>query len=107
MGGCCLVVLLLLISPRLFLVGVWLLSNWYIAFDSRLVAFLGWLFLPYTSLAWMYIFFHNGGQIEGGSLGSSGELVYPYPWGWMTRLHFGSCLERRRRWVMGRKAALV
>ncbi|MHB8971316.1 MAG: hypothetical protein ACYC4N_12790, partial [Pirellulaceae bacterium] len=33
--------------------------------------------------------------------GSSGELVYPYPWGWMTRLHFGSCLERRRRWVMG------
>jgi hypothetical protein len=68
MGGCCLVVLLLLISPRLFLVGVWLLSNWYIAFDSRLVAFLGWLFLPYTSLAWMYIFFHNGGRLEGGYL---------------------------------------
>ena len=45
MGGCCLVVLLLLISPRLFLVGVWLLSNWYNAFDSRLVAILGWLFL--------------------------------------------------------------
>ncbi len=68
MGGCCLVVLLLLISPRLFLVGVWLLSNWYNAFDSRLVAILGWLFLPYTSLAWMYIYFHNGGRIEGGYL---------------------------------------
>ena len=68
MGGCCLVVLLLLISPRLFLVGVWLMSNWYIAFDSKLVAFLGWLFLPYTSLAWMYIFFHNGGRLEGGYL---------------------------------------
>ncbi|MHB8974889.1 MAG: aldose epimerase family protein, partial [Pirellulaceae bacterium] len=37
--------------------------------------------------------------VAGTALGSSGELVYPYPWGWMTRLHFGSCLERRRRWV--------
>lgn len=68
MGGCCLVALLLLVSPRLFLFGVWLLSDWYDAFDSRLVAFLGWLFLPYTSLAWMYIFFHNGGRLEGGYL---------------------------------------
>jgi hypothetical protein len=68
MGGCCLVTLLLLISPRLFLFCVWLLSDWYNAFDSRLVAFLGWLFLPYTSLAWMYIFFHNGGRLEGGYL---------------------------------------
>jgi FtsH-binding integral membrane protein len=46
MGGFCLVVLLLLISPRLFLIAVWLLTNWYSAFDSSLVAFLGWLFLP-------------------------------------------------------------
>jgi hypothetical protein len=68
MGGCCLVAMLLVIGPRLFLVGVWLLTNWYIAFDSRLVAFLGWLFLPYTSLTWMYIFFHNGGRTEGGYL---------------------------------------
>jgi hypothetical protein len=68
MGGCCLVVLLLLISPRLFLVGVWLMSNGYSAFDSRMVAFLGWLFLPYTSLAWMFVFFQNGGRLEGGYL---------------------------------------
>ena len=68
MSGCCLAVLLLVIGPRLFLVGVWLLTNWYSAFDSGLVAFLGWLFLPYTSLAWMYIFFNNAGQIEGGYL---------------------------------------
>jgi hypothetical protein len=68
MGGCCLAVLILLIGPRLFLVAVWLSTNWYNAFDSRLVAFLGWLFLPYTSLAWMFIFFNNGGRVEGGSL---------------------------------------
>ena len=68
MGGCCLAVLILLIGPRLFLVAVWLLTHWYNAFDSRLVAFLGWLFLPYTSLAWMVIYFSNGGQIQGGYL---------------------------------------
>jgi hypothetical protein len=68
MGGCCLVVLLLLIGPRLFLVAVWLLTNWYQAFDSRLVAFAGWLFLPYTSLAWMYTYFQHGGRVEGGYL---------------------------------------
>jgi hypothetical protein len=69
MGGCCLAVLLMLLGPRVFLALVWLLTNWYAAFDSRLVAFLGWLFLPYTSMAWMFTYFHNGvqgGQIQGG-----------------------------------------
>ena len=56
----------MLLGPRVFLVFVWLLTNWYAAFDSRLVAFLGWLFLPYTSMAWIYIFFNNAGQIQGG-----------------------------------------
>jgi hypothetical protein len=68
MGGCCLVILTMLLGPRVFLFAVWILTNWYAAFDSRLVAFLGWLFLPYTSLAWMYVHFHNGDQIQGGYL---------------------------------------
>ena len=68
MGGCCLAVLILLLGPRLFLIAVWLMTNWYVAFDSRLVAFLGFIFLPYTSLAWMFIYFNNGGQIQGGYL---------------------------------------
>jgi hypothetical protein len=58
----------MLLGPRIFLVVVWLLTNWYTAFNSTLVAFLGWLFLPYTSLAWMYIYFHNAGQVQGGYL---------------------------------------
>ena len=66
MDGCCLAVLILLLGPRLFLIGVWLMTNWYKAFDSSVVAFLGFLFLPYTSLAWMFIYFNNGGQIQGG-----------------------------------------
>jgi len=68
MNGCCLGILLLVISPRLLLFVAWLVTHWYDAFDSRLVALLGWLFLPYTSLAWMYAFFHNGGRLEGGYL---------------------------------------
>ena len=66
MSGCCLAVLLLLIGPRVLLIGIWLLTNWYNAFSSSLIAFVAWLFLPYTSLAWMYIYFHNGGRIAGG-----------------------------------------
>jgi hypothetical protein len=66
--GCCLAVLILLLGPRVFLIGVWLMTHWYVAFDSTLVAFLGWLFLPYTSLAWMFIYFNNAGQIQGGYL---------------------------------------
>ncbi len=68
MGGCCLAALLLTLGPRLFLIGVWFFTNWYNAFDSALVAVLGWVFLPCTSLAWMYVFFQNGGQVEGGYL---------------------------------------
>lgn len=58
----------MMLGPRVLLIGVWLLTNWYAAFDSGLVALLGWLFLPYTSLAWMYIYFNNAGQIQGGYL---------------------------------------
>lgn len=66
MGGCCLVALFLLIGPRFVLFLAWLFSwGWYAAFDSRLIAFVCWLFLPWTSLAWMYVFFQNDGQIEG------------------------------------------
>ncbi len=68
MGGCCLVVLLMLLGPRVFLVFVWLLTNWYAAFDSRFVALLGWIFLPYTSMAWMYVYFNNAGPVQGGYL---------------------------------------
>jgi len=69
MGGCCLVALFLLIGPRFVLFISWLFSwGWYAAFDSRLIAFVCWLILPWTSLAWMYTFFNNEGQITGSYL---------------------------------------
>jgi hypothetical protein len=66
MPGCCLIALLLFFGPRVVLVLAWLLTNWYSAFHSTLVALAGLIFLPWTSLAWMYTYFHNDGQMSGG-----------------------------------------
>jgi putative effector of murein hydrolase LrgA (UPF0299 family) len=90
MPGCCLGVIVLFFGPRVALVCAWLFTHWYRAFDSTLVAFLGFLFLPWTSLAWMYTYFSNFGQLNGGYIvlialavladlgtyGSSGRLGY-------------------------------
>jgi len=53
-------------GPRVVLFFGWLFADWYTAFESRLVALLGFLLLPWTSLAWMYVFFRHGGEITGG-----------------------------------------
>jgi hypothetical protein len=66
MPGCCLVLALLIFGPRAALVLAWLFTDWYAAFESRLVALLGFVLLPWTSLAWMLVFFHNHGRIDGG-----------------------------------------
>jgi membrane protein YdbS with pleckstrin-like domain len=47
------------------LIFAWLFTNWYSAIGSTLVALAGVLFMPWTTLAWMYTFFHNGGQASG------------------------------------------
>ena len=57
MPGCCLGAIVLFFGPRVLLFSAWLLSNWYSAFESRGIALLGFLFLPWTSLAWMFVFF--------------------------------------------------
>jgi hypothetical protein len=61
-----LILALLFFGPRAVLFLAWLFSNWYAAFESRLVALLGFFLLPWTSLAWMYVFFHHHGAISGG-----------------------------------------
>ena len=33
---------------------------------GRIVALLGFLFLPWTTLAWMFVFFRNAGHLDGG-----------------------------------------
>jgi hypothetical protein len=59
----CFVALFALISPRLALFFVWILTDWLSqAFDSWVVPFLGFLLLPWTTLAYaaMYAYGHNG-----------------------------------------------
>lgn len=66
MPGCCLVALLMFFGPRVLLAFAWLMTNWYRAFDSSVLALAGWLLLPWTSLAWIYIYFNNHGVLSGG-----------------------------------------
>lgn len=65
MPGCCVLALLVFFGPRVVLICAWLFTNWYDAFGSTVVALAGLVFLPWTSLAWMYTFFHNSGQASG------------------------------------------
>lgn len=66
MPGCCLGALLLFFGPRVVLFSAWLFADWYRAFDSAALAVVAWMLAPWTSLAWMYIHFHNAGNTSGG-----------------------------------------
>ena len=50
---CCVLALLAFLGPRLVLFLLWLFTNYLTrAFDAFLLPFLGFLFLPWTTIAW-------------------------------------------------------
>ncbi|MBI4671228.1 MAG: hypothetical protein HY741_06115 [Chloroflexi bacterium] len=53
---CCIIALLAVFGPRFLLVGIWLFNNPYLAraTDSFLLQCLGFLFLPWTLLAYAF-----------------------------------------------------
>lgn len=55
---CCIFTTLLLFGPRLGILVWWLINPIYIgnAYDSWFWAFLGWLFLPWTTLMYLAIY---------------------------------------------------
>lgn len=62
----CLVVLLALVAPRIALAGIWLLTDWFArAYETTLWPLLGFLFMPYTTLATMAAMLHNHGTVSG------------------------------------------
>ena len=62
----CLVALFALISPRLALFAIWLLSNMLSrAFDSWLVPLLGFFLLPWTTLAYAVMWSAGTNQVQG------------------------------------------
>ncbi len=67
---CCVLVLLAFLGPRLVLFLLWLLTNYLSrAFDAFLLPFLGFLFLPWPTIAWAIA------QNEFGGLSGVGLLI--------------------------------
>lgn len=55
---CCLVALLMLVGPRATMIVWWLFdaNRWSQAFDSLLIPVLGFILLPWTTLAYVLVF---------------------------------------------------
>jgi hypothetical protein len=65
----CLLVAIALALPRLLMVFIVLLTNWFgRAFETRLWPILGFLFMPYTTLAYMAAMLNNDHALNGGWL---------------------------------------
>ncbi len=65
----CVIVVLALMLPRIVMFAAWLLTDWFAnAFESRLWPVLGFLFMPYTTLAYMAAMLRNNHELSGGWL---------------------------------------
>jgi hypothetical protein len=61
---CCLAAMLLLLGPRFLIFTWWLVdpARWSLTFDTFILPFLGFIFLPWTVLAYVAVF---PGGVEG------------------------------------------
>jgi len=56
----CLLVIVALLVPRVLMVFIWLLTNWFgRAFTTVIWPLLGFIFMPYTTLAYMAAMLNN------------------------------------------------
>jgi hypothetical protein len=65
---CCVLALLALFGPRLIIVGIWLFNQDYLnrVFDNFIVPLLGFILLPWTTLAYAFAFnTYPGAQFAG------------------------------------------
>jgi hypothetical protein len=61
----CLAVLLALFFPRLILVVLWLFTRYLDVYQTVLWPLLGFLFMPYTTLAYAWALHAGGGTVSG------------------------------------------
>jgi hypothetical protein len=62
----CLTVIFSLFFPRLAMVAIWLCTSWFsIAFNGILWPILGFIFMPYTTLAYMAAMINNHHSASG------------------------------------------
>ena len=65
----CLLAIIALITPRILMVCIWLLTNWFSnAFQTVIWPVLGLMFMPYTTLAYMAAMLNNEHSVSGGWL---------------------------------------
>ena len=65
----CLLALFSLIAPRLVMIFMLLLTDWFSrAYETMMWPILGFFFMPYTTLAYMGAMLNNGQSISGGWL---------------------------------------
>lgn len=64
----CLLIIFAVIIPRITMVLIFLFTNWFSVFQSIIWPILGFLFMPYTTLAYMLAMIYNHHQIAGGWL---------------------------------------
>ena len=65
----CLILILAFSFPRLLLILIAVFTNWFqAAFNSLLWPLLGFLFMPYTTLAYMAAMLNNNHTVSGGWL---------------------------------------
>jgi len=63
----CLLVIFSLFVPRLIMFGIFLFTNWFSqAYSTVIWPILGFIFMPYTTLAYLAAMLNNNHQITGG-----------------------------------------
>jgi len=62
----CIYVLLAVVTPRVFMFFIWILTDWFgRAYETTLWPLLGFFFLPYTTLAYMAAMLLNSHRVTG------------------------------------------
>jgi hypothetical protein len=65
----CIIVLIAVFTPRLAIFLIWVFTHWLgEAYQTSIWPFLGFLFMPYTTLGYMAGMLNNNGTINGGWL---------------------------------------
>ncbi len=64
--GCCIAIVGMM-APRILLILVFVLTHWFsVAYQTWVWPLLGFLFMPYTTLAYMAAMLKNNGSLSGG-----------------------------------------
>ena len=65
----CVLTIIALVAPRVLMVFIWLLTGWFgRAYETVIWPVLGFLFMPYTTLAYMAAMLNNESSVSGGWL---------------------------------------